>query len=249
VQSICASILLGFSIIASAELSAQDPLDSMQWESLHEKLLGGEPIVFDPGVRVVAPGSAEDSLNVPVLVDASAVSGIERILVFADYNPIPMIVDFRPVNAEARIGLRFKIQQASPVRAAVLAGDGTWHVGGLWVDAAGGGCTLPSVGSSDDDWAARLGEVSGRLWPRSDGQRLRFSVAHPMDTGLAPGIAAFYIEDIEITDGSGRVLAQIKPFEPMAENPIFSLDVPASDSIQIRGRDNNGNRFGATVKP
>ena len=99
-----------------------------------------------------------------------------------------------PLGVPARIGFRIKVQQSTPVRAAALTADGIWHLGGHLLEAAGGGCALPSVGSGDDDWSSRLGEVSGRLWNRQDGSRLRFRTMHPMDTGLVPGIPAFYIE-------------------------------------------------------
>jgi len=63
-----------------AEPSADDPLRSFMWGEMHQRLLGGEPFEFDDRVKVLAPGDAEDSMNVPVLVDASALPDVERIV-------------------------------------------------------------------------------------------------------------------------------------------------------------------------
>ena len=185
--------------------------------------------MFDERVRVVAPASAEDALNVPVMVDASSLDAqdkVEEIVVFADMNPIPRILNYRPTGAKPLIGLRLKLQQATPIRAAARTRDGVWHVGGVFVDAAGGGCTSPALAHGDPDWESHLGEVQARAWaPAADGAvRLRFRVRHPMDTGLAPGIPAFYLETLAIHDAQGRELGRIDTFEPVSENPVFTLE-------------------------
>lgn len=246
--------LWGFfgSLLAAMAVAAPppDPLQSVQWETMYKAYLDGRPVVFDDRITVIAPGAAEDSLAVPVLVDASGLGQVERILVFADLNPLPKVLEFEPRGARPVVGFSMKVQQSTPIRAAVLtADDDSWHVAGVWVEAAGGGCTLPSVASGDSDWSSRLGEVSGRLWPRGGGQRLKFGVMHPMDTGLAPGIPAFYLETIVVSDTGGRTVALLRPFEPISENPVFSLDLSAQGAVTVQGRDNNGSRFRAEVVP
>ncbi len=237
-------LLLAAAVRVGAETTVPaDPLRSAQWSTMHQLFLADHPVVFDDRVEVIMPAVAENSLEVPVMFDASALSGVKRVVVFADFNPIPKILEFEPHRAEARLGFRFKVQQATPVRAAVLTEDGRWHVGGRWLDAAGGGCTLPSVASGDPAWTSRLGEIRARLWSREDHQRLKFSVLHPMDTGLAPGIPAFYIQTLEIHDANGEPVATVRPFEPVSENPFFSLDLRRAGMLSLSGRDNNGNRF------
>ncbi|MDX1606164.1 MAG: quinoprotein dehydrogenase-associated SoxYZ-like carrier [Candidatus Competibacterales bacterium] len=227
-----------------------DPLESSQWETMYRLYFENRPVVFDDRIRVLAPHAAEDALAVPVLVDASAVPGVQRLLVVADLNPLPRVLEFETGAAAPRLGFRFKIQQASPIRVAALDADGVWHVAGQWIDATGGGCTLPSVASGDDDWAARLGEIHARLWVRPDGlDRLRFSVVHPMDTGLAAGIPVFHIDTLHIHDSDGRLLSTLYPYEPVSENPVFTLDLPADGGLRLSGRDNNGTRFRAEIRP
>lgn len=94
--------------------------------------------------------------------------------------------------------------------------------------------------------------MQARAWAAADDRftRLRLRVRHPMDTGLAPGIPAFYLEDLAIRDADGRELARIDSFEPVSENPVFTVEVtpsPGSRSLGIDGRDNNGTEIEAEV--
>ncbi len=237
---------------AAVGQSVTDPLDSPMWDEMHQRLLGGHAVVFDERVRVIAPVSAENSLNVPVKIDDSAIADVQRIVVFADLNPIPRILEFEPMQARPVISLNFKVQQATPLRAAVLDGNQVWRVGGVLLDASGGGCTQPSVGSAESDWADQLGAVSARLWRRDKGQRVRLRIMHPMDTGLAASIPVFYIERVEISNPAGEPLALIHLYEPVAENPTLSVDLPgqiAAQGVRLFARDNNGNRVSAQVSP
>ncbi|MCG7957856.1 MAG: quinoprotein dehydrogenase-associated SoxYZ-like carrier, partial [Candidatus Thiodiazotropha taylori] len=156
-------------------------------------------------------------------------------------------VSKQPLKAAPRIGLRIKVQQATPVRAAALTPDGVWHLGGVLVDAAGGGCTAPSIGSGSSDWADRLGEVTARLWSREHHSRLRASIVHPMDTGLVAGIPAFYLEQLEIRESGGDLISRLSLFEPIAENPVLTLDLPKLKQLTMDGRDNNGNPVAAQI--
>ena len=228
-----------------------DPLDSPRWEDMKKVIFDGQPVVFDDRITVTGPAVAEDALNVPITADASAVPGVEEMIVFADFNPILKVLRFEPGSARASLGFRIKLQQSSPIRVAARTVDGVWRVGGTWVTTTGGGCTLPSLGSGSPEWQERLNEVNGRLWPRiGGGERLRMRLIHPMDTGLAAGIPAFHLEDIVITDEAGQVLSRIQPLEPVAENPSFTLDFAAAapgTRVHVGGRDNNGNRIDAWV--
>ncbi|HMV17136.1 MAG TPA: quinoprotein dehydrogenase-associated SoxYZ-like carrier [Zoogloea sp.] len=238
--------------LAAAPADPPDPLNSGRWADMRKEVLPADArTVFDERIRVIAPISAENPLNVPITVDASALDGVEEVRVFADYNPIVQIVRFEPGGALATLGFRVKLQQSTPIRAAARGADGLWHVGGSWVNTTGGGCTLPSTGSSSPEWQRRLGEVSSRVWARKEGgERIRLRIVHPEDTGLAAGIPAFYIEDLRLTDDGGRPLMRVRGFEPIAENPVFTVDIPAAHTghgYRINGRDNNGNTIAAEI--
>nr|MBL8454906.1 quinoprotein dehydrogenase-associated SoxYZ-like carrier [Zoogloeaceae bacterium] len=231
-----------------------DPLGSPRWDDMHKLFFGDAPVVFDERVRVTAPRIAEDSMNVPVTVDASDLGDARSVVVFADFNPIVKVLEFQAAHARPSLGFRLKLQQSSPVRAAVLGSDGTWRVGGTWITATGGGCTLPSTGSSSPEWQERLNQVSGRIWSRVDGgERVRMRIIHPMDTGLAAGIPVFHIDELALADDRGRTVMHIRPYEPVAENPSFTIDLPreaaSGGKLHVTGRDNNGNRIDAWVTP
>ena len=231
----------------------RDPLDSPRWGDMRREFFPDAPVHFDARVAVTAPANAEDPLNVPVSVDATALADVREVVVFADFNPIVRVLSFEPLAAAPVLGFRLKLQQSSPIRVAARTGDGQWHVGGMWVRTRGGGCTLPSVGSASPLWQQHLNEVSARLWPGVGiGDRLRLRVIHPMDTGLAAGIPAFHIEELAVSDRSGRPLMRIRAHEPVAENPVFTLDLRrgAADAgpLHISGRDNNGNLIDARVE-
>ncbi len=221
-----------------------DPLDSPSWDLVHKLILSNEAVVFDDRVKVVVPDMAEDPMNVPVSVNVDGIGEIEEIRLFADLNPIKEILNFHPGKIEPFIAFRFKVQQSTPVRAAARTKDGVWHVGGSWLDATGGGCTAPSMGRTLDNWVDTLGDVKSRLWSRADRpDRLRFRIMHPMDTGLAPGIPEFYIETLELKDKHGELLAHIESYQPVSENPFFSVDLESKlfEGIVLYGRDNSGN--------
>lgn len=249
------TLLLGALTAVGAAPVEVDPLKSPSWESMASQLLHNETVVFDEHVVVVAPTSAEDSLNVPVSISIQNLNDIEQVVVFSDLNPIPKILTFKPVQAMPYLEFRFKVQQSTPIRAAARTKDGVWHVGGQWIDAAGGGCTTASVGMSSDNWTDTLGQVSAKRWNHTadDVERLRLQIMHPMDTGLAPGIPAFHLTQLDLLDGQNQPLMQMELFEPVQENPVLSFNLPHSSiqnaSVFLRGTDNNGNRFYAEIQP
>jgi sulfur-oxidizing protein SoxY len=243
-------------ILAQPGFAAEgrDPLDSARWEDMRKQFFPGQAVVFDDRVRVVAPKFAEDSMNVPVSVNAEGLPGVKEIVIFADFNPILKVLEFYPEQARPFLAFRFKLQQASPVRAAARTADGVWHVGGTWVDAAGGGCTAPGAGRAAGGWEKLLNAVNGRVWAERDAtRRVRMRVMHPMDTGLAPGIPAFFIEQLVLKDDIGTSYLRLNTFEPVSENPVFTFDLlagsGAAGQLVLSGVDNNGNRIASIIGP
>ena len=177
-------------------------------------------------------------------------------MVLVDRNPIRKVLELRTLAALPAVSVRFKLEQASPVRALALTADGIWHVGGALVDSAGGGCTVPGGTRADGRWTQSLGPVSGRVYasalPGGDSAaRLRVRFMHPMDTGLVGGIPAFHVSKLAVRGGQDRELLRIQTVEPISENPVFSLElhqVP-SGPLRIVGMNNNGNRIDSRVEP
>ncbi len=231
-----------------------DPLQSVMWSSMVGilKTVSDGDIVIDDAVKVDAPSVAENQMEVPVTVDATEVGSVEKIVVLTDLNPIHHVLTYEPVEAAPYLSFRVKVEQATPIRAAVLTSDGKWHVGGVIVDAAGGGCTAPAVSRGQDDWVTRLAEVRARLWRHADEPeaRLRLKIRHPMDTGLADGIPAFFINRLEVKGPDAEVLARLEIREPVSEHPTFTLKPKLAMSapfLRLQGRDTDGNLVNVRV--
>lgn len=250
---------LGMPALAAPDPTGGDPFKSMQWPELKKLYVGSQArTVFDDRVQVQGPGFAEDPMNVPITVRAR-LPGVQRILVVVDRNPIRKVLELQPMAAQPAVGFRFKLEQASPVRALAQTADGVWHVGGTLVDSAGGGCTVPGGSRADGSWSQTLGQVSGRLFtaqssPGAAGAgeaaaRLRVRIMHPMDTGLVNGIPAFYMSRLSVRDARDRELLRLQTFEPVSENPVFSFDFaePPPGPLRIVGTDNNGNRINSPL--
>lgn len=240
------SLLLGVSVANAREI-AEDPLGSVMWTAMVDRFMPEGAIVFDERVRIMAPLSAENQFQVPITVDASALENVEEMVAFADLNPIPLVLSVRPKAAVSYVGFRLKLQQTSPVHVGVRTADGVWHVAGVVVDAAGGGCTAPAAAHGNSNWMQTLGETRAfavRETPVS--AKLTLRMRHPMDTGLASGIPAFYMNELSIRDEQGNLLAEVDLYEPVSENPTLTLKpLIGSQAVQMRvsARDTEGNQF------
>lgn len=245
------ALMLAPMLACAAPGDAPDPLHSGRWPDVRKEFFANAPVSFDPRVVVTAPAFAEDSMNVPVSVRVEGGLKALRIVVFAELNPIVRVLEVEPIKAAPYVSFRMKLQQGSPVRAAVLDPNGAWHVGGVFVDAAGGGCTTPGSGRAQPDWHSHLGEVDSHEWPRPEGQsRLRLRISHPMDTGLAAGIPAFYLQNLTLADEAGTEYLRLTTFEPLSENPVLGFDLPAraGHNLRLTGVDNNGNKIDRVLK-
>lgn len=242
-------------LLAQDDQTGGDPLGSMQYPSLREQTIGKATAKFSDVVMIKGPAFADDAMNVPLLVDARGLSqvggGVARIRVAVDRNPVRQVLDFEPLRALPMLAFRIRMEQASPVRAFVQTRDGQWHVGSTWVQASGGGCTVPGLTRADGSWSKTLGQVQARFFNNvlEGSRRLRVRVMHPMDTGLVAGIPAFYIEDLQLVDSSGQAWWKLALHEPVSENPLITFELPpqAVSGLRLVGRDNNGNRIDAEV--
>lgn len=249
-------MLAGLTLAPIAPVAAQeaDPLNSPMWEDMRDQFFGDAPYTFDPRVIVSVPGVVENQAQVPVTVDARglAAQGVKKVVVFADLNPVQHTLTMTPNEAAPFISFRLKVEQATPIRAAVQTADGMWHVGGKFLDAAGGGCSSPAMARNKPDWSLTVGNTRGRAWPDASGMaRFRMTIKHPMDTGLTQdNIPAFYIEQVLVRSSSGKVLAKIEMREPVSEDPTLTMLVrtPKGErEVQVDSRDIDGNSFSSKL--
>lgn len=222
-----------------------DPLESFMWERYRARFLGDTPVRFDDRVRVITPDFAEDSGRVPVSVEAPAFDGrFQRMLLWIELNPIPLVFDYRPLSdGLARVALNVRLEQSSPVRAALLS-DGVWYVGSARVEGEGGGCSTPGIAKQVDDWSETFGRVAARRFADPAGSRLRVKLFHPMDSGLIPSVDAFYVERVAFLR-DGEPVARFDWHASVSENPELAVTLSGGEDAAYRfqARDNNGNEF------
>lgn len=237
--------------VAIAGEPVVDPLGSPAWSSVHSKYFGDAPVVFDDRVKVSVPSIVENQAQVPVTADARALPGVKKLVVVADLNPIQHVLTLSPDKAAAYVAFRMKIEQGTPVRAAAQTEDGVWHLGGMYLTAAGGGCSAPALARGDADWSVTVGNTHGKVWRQLDGSaRVRVRLRHPMDTGLDRKNPAYFIEKLEIRSTGGEPLATLEMFEPVSEDPTITLMPrlsPTDAGVEMLGRDNNGGAYRSTL--
>ncbi|AOF98523.1 quinoprotein dehydrogenase-associated SoxYZ-like carrier [Sphingobium sp. RAC03] len=246
------AVALGLLLICGKPAAAKvpaDPLQSPVWKAIGETFFGDDPVRFDPRVRVMMPQIAENQRSFPVSVDARGILGVKRILIVADLNPIPLAVDYELADAAPYLTTNIKLDQRTPVRGAVQLEDGSWLVGGAWVDAAGGGCSMPPLSRARGDWSQHLGEIRGGAWRTSSGARVRLVMRHPMDTGFVANIPTYHIESLLLTDADGAKFGRIAIEASVAEDPEITVIVGSSRSTRlvVTGRDTNGIEYDAIV--
>lgn len=251
------AVLLGWGTAAAAKADRYpaDPLQSPMWIAHAKTIFGDDPVRFDPRVRMLYPDIAENQRAFPVALDARTIPDVKRMVIFADLNPIPIAIDYRPIAAQAYIATRIKLDQRTPVRGAVQLASGEWLVSGGWVDAAGGGCSAPPVSRVKGDWAQHLGEMRGEAWPIAplgDARavsRLRMTFRHPMDTGLVENIATYHIEQVVVKGASGGVLGEMEMWASVSEDPALTIfpDAGAGEMLTVEARDTNGRDYLAKV--
>lgn len=225
-----------------------DPFRSPMWEYNLERYLGTDiEVRHDARIDLQVPAFAEDSAQVPLTLDLTNFPHRpQRIVAWVDLNPVPHLFTYEPGVSPLRlIALNFRVQQATTVRAAVQDDEGIWHVASAHVDAAGGGCTAPSMTAANPDWERSFGMIHAGGFSRGDHLRYKASVMHPMDSGMVDNIPAFFIEQVELRGAEAREpLLHLTLSESAAENPMFVFELPHPPAAPLLWmRDNHGNVF------
>lgn len=238
-------VKLVFSILLLTQLSyAQDPLNSPVWDETIKKMIGNDDFIFDDkNIKIHVPAFADNPLQVPIFVDASKIQNAKRLLVFADLNAIVKVADFDLKQMKPILSLNIKIAQGTPLRAVVLDENNLWHVGSANINSFGGGCSVASSASAMENYEDLLGKTKNKVWQLEDTYRIKWSIFHPMDTGLFVGNPSFYISDINISSNNKNI-GNMKIYASVSENPRILLETKQGKGrYQIFVRDTDGNEF------
>lgn len=236
-------------LITNLAYGKTDPLNSPMWQDLINKYFQNETFVFDDkNIILKVPSFADNPLQVPIYVDGSFYEEASEVFIFADVNAIIPLLrmklnDFKPI-----ISVNMKIAQGTPLRAAIKDKDGLWHIASKEIRSFGGGCSVPSEASALDNWETQLGKAKYSIFTKASNNRIKFSVFHPMDTGLFIGNPEFFINEI-IIKNKNKKLATIKTYASISENPRFLLESKdIYNSYNIKLKDTDGNEYEIKIK-
>lgn len=237
-------LLFVLTFFISTNLFAKNPIDSPTFEDLIKQIIGNQKYIFDDeNIQIKVPNFADNPVQVPIYVNASKIKDAQRMIIFADLNPIPRIVDMQTTKILPVISTNIKVAQETPLRALILDSKGIWHIGSKNIRSNGGGCDVSSQASTNSDFAKFLGKTKGKVFEKKDKNRIKASIFHPMETGLIFGNVEFYINTITIKDDK-EILSTIKTSSAISENPRFIFETQDnSKSYKMNFLDNDGNDF------
>jgi sulfur-oxidizing protein SoxY len=238
-----------FLFISSQNLFAKNPISSPTFSDIINDLIKGEKYIFDDkNIIVDVPKFADNPVQVPIFVDAKKIKNAKRMIIFADLNPIPIIVDMKLKDLLPIISVNIKIAQETPLRALVQDDKNIWHIGSANIKSFGGGCSVSSTASSNTDFDKYLGKAKGEIFDKGDITRIKASIFHPMETGLVFGNNPFYINKISIY-AKNKELSNIASYSAISENPRFIFETKnKSKEYKINFSDIDGNEFSLDLK-
>lgn len=235
-----AAIFLGL-----INLEAKNPISSPTFEYILKETIGDQKYIFDDkNIEMKVPSFADNPVQVPIYVNASKIKDAKKMIIFADLNPITQIVEMNTDNFLPIFSTNIKVAQETPLRALIKDSKGLWHIGSANINSNGGGCDISSQASSNSEYSDNLGKSKGKIFDKKEQKRVKFSIFHPMETGLIFGNVAFFIEKIEIRDENKKLLSKLITSAAISENPRITLESKKSfKELELKFFDNDANEF------
>lgn len=238
-----------FILLIIANLHGKNPIPTPNFDEILKAIIQDKKYIFDDeNITIEVPNFADNPVQVPIFVDAKKIKNAKQLILFADLNPIPVIIDMKLLELLPLISLNIKVAQETPIRALVLDDKNIWHIASKNIKSFGGGCSVASVTSSDTDFAKLLGKTKINSFENGEITRIKTSIFHPMETGLIFGKSEFFINKIDIF-ANNKNISQIKTYSAISENPRFIFETKVkTDDYKIEFFDVDGNRFIAQTK-
>lgn len=218
-----------FMLFLSINLFAKNPVYSPTFDDIMLQTLPNRAFTFDDeNITIKVPNYADNPTQVPIFIDASKIKDAKRVIVFADLNPLPQVLDMQLIHAKPILSFNIRVAQETPLRALVQDAKGAWHVGSANIKSAGGGCSVSDAPDKSKAFARLLGQHKSQVTRQDNLYRIKFSIFHPMETGLMFGKASFYIEDIELYTKE-LLLAKLSISSSISQNPRMLLQTSAGE--------------------
>lgn len=241
-------LLLSFLLIEN--IYASNPIPSPTFDDILKDIIKNDKYIFDDeNIEIKVPSFADNPIQVPIFVNAKKIKDAKRMILFADLNPIPKIIDMDLKAIYPIVSLNIKVAQETPLRALILDDKNVWHIASNNIKSFGGGCSVASVTSSNTDFGKLLGKIKSEVFEvEKDTYRIKSSIFHPMETGLIFGNPEFYINKIILKDNS-NILSSMELFSAISENPRFIFETKIkSQNYIIEFSDVDGNVFTSDIK-
>ena len=231
-----------------------DPALSKNWAQVRDDHSITGKIIFDDEIKVIMQDFVEEPHEVSLVVKIpDYLQSMQEFVLLIENNPIQKATHMYPHRPIEAVGMNIRLENDSPVRAALKDETGKWHVGSKMVFVKSpGGCSLPSCDPETQIClTGEIGKILISQFNREAGAwRVKTKITHPMDTGFVVDddgevVPAYYIDRIDFSDENGPI-AEIETYAALSTNPIIMLDLPTrGQNIRINVRDVKGLQFEA----
>lgn len=239
------------SIVQSREYL--DPKNSEVWNDLQNELLGENAnVFFVDDIKLIMQDYIEEAHKVPLIVALpKRLQNFNKFILLIENNPIQQVISLKPYRAIEALGMNVRLEDDSPIRAAVLDNEGNWHVGSKMVFvASAGGCSTPACDPAIEVCKVGIvGKIAVKEYKREAGaQRIKLKITHPMETGFVVDlegevIPEYFIKKIHVDDKDGPI-ADITTYAALSSDPVILLDLPEKgQSVRVRVMDSHGLEF------
>ena len=247
-----------FAAIAAVPAAVADPA----FEIIRPAVFGARPILDGHGlISIKVANRPEDIRAVPFDVATAFTDGrtVKAVTLIIDNNPSPVAAAFKfgPGRDHVGLGIKFRLNQQSDVRAVVEASDGKLYMVTQLVKFPGGqaACSAPPS-TPADQIAANMGKMklAEVALPGASASaatpRLRLDLAHPNHTGMVlDQITLLYtplkmIEHIAVRQGEETVF-DMEGSIALNENPTIEFDYTRNGATQmtVTAADTDGATF------
>ncbi len=255
-------------VLVNADVAPPDyrqKLSDKVWlENIKEANFQDREIIEGAGqniLEVKAPYTAEDATVVPIsihtLVPQSKDSYIEKIHIFVDKNPVPLVGVFEltPDSGKADLAMRIRVDDFSYVRAIAEMNDGKLYMAKSFVRAKGA-CSAPPPASMEDS-VKLLGQMKMNTIgdvKLGEPNLLQVKIRHPNITGMAPlkigsrvRPPAYFVKQITV-DYNGKTILKAQLTFSVSMDPAFRFYfVPEKEgTITVTGVDTKDIKFSST---
>ena len=196
-------------------------------------------------LEVKAPYRAEDATLAPVSIHTKIPQSddlyIQRMHVFIDKNPLPLVglFDFTPASGKADLAMRVRINDHTYVRAIAELNTGELYMAKSFVRATGA-CSAPPPKSIDDSYA-NMGTMKMKLFGDVEYEKpnlMQLKIKHPNITGLQPmrigshvNPPAHFVNTLNVNSDAALVMKALLTFAISMDPSLRFFFVPENKGI------------------